>query len=247
LHGFWSYLKREHIFRNVEVLVYVLGSAFDKRETEKSKDFTYFKSAIESIRQHSARARIFVLVHKLDLVPEKDRASVFHEYQDKVKHMSGSMNVQCFGTSIWDETLFKAWSAMVYCLMPNIDLLENQLRHFCEVCVADEVVLFERATFLVISSITRKPMVDTHRFEKISNIVKQFKLSCGKCQATFKALAVRNKCFTAFIEKFTSNTFIMIIVSDPEIHSAATLLNVEAAKAHFEELAIQNPAFAAHL
>eukprot|EP00397_Hematodinium_sp_SG-2012_P032613 GEMP01034737.1.p1 GENE.GEMP01034737.1~~GEMP01034737.1.p1 ORF type:complete len:249 (+),score=34.93 GEMP01034737.1:447-1193(+) len=239
--------QREHIFRNVEVLIYVLGSAGDKRDTEQQKDFSYFKSAIESIRQLSPRARIFVLVHKLDLVHEKDREHVFNDYQEQIKHVSGSMNVQCFGTSIWDETLFKAWSAIVYSLMPNIEELEKQLEHFCEVCGADEVVLFERATFLVISSKTRKPMKDTHRFEKISNIVKQFKLSCGKSHASFKSLTVRNRCFTAFIEKFTSNTFVMIIVSDPSIHAAATLLNVEAAKAHFEDLAANSAAFAAHL
>ena len=38
--------------------------------------------------------------------------------------------------------------------------------------------LTERATFLVISSCTRKAHADLHRFEKVANIVKQFKLSC---------------------------------------------------------------------
>lgn len=45
---------------------------------------------------------------------------------------------------------------------------------------ADEVVLFERATFLVISHVTEKTHDDVHRFEKISNIIKQFKLSVSK-------------------------------------------------------------------
>lgn len=45
-------------------------------------------------------------------------------------------------------------------------------------CDADEVVLFEKSTFLVISNSTRKAHGDVHRFEKVSNIVKQFKLSC---------------------------------------------------------------------
>ena len=39
-------------------------------------------------------------------------------------------------------------------------------------------MLFERATFLVISHSTNKTHRDVHRFEKISNIIKQFKLSC---------------------------------------------------------------------
>ena len=50
------------------------------------------------------------------------------------------------------------------------------------------------------------PIFDAHRFEKISNIVKQFKLSCGKAQSQFQGMDVRNSKFTAFIDAFTANT-----------------------------------------
>lgn len=58
--------------------------------------------------------------------------------------------------------------------------LEKNLAQFCETINADEVVLFERSTFLVISHHDAKGHEDVHRFEKISNIIKQFKLSCIK-------------------------------------------------------------------
>ena len=74
--------------------------------------------------------------------------------------------------------LQQAWSSIVYSLIPRITALEQQLDRFCKVCEADEVVLFERATFLVISHASTKSHEDVHRFEKISNIIKQFKLSC---------------------------------------------------------------------
>ena len=41
------------------------------------------------------------------------------------------------------------------------------------------MVLFEKATFLVISHATHTAHADVHRFEKISNIIKQFKLRYG--------------------------------------------------------------------
>jgi Ras-related GTP-binding protein A/B len=66
--------------------------------------------------------------------------------KSKSEHFS---NIQCFATSIWDETLYRAWSQIVYSLIPNVELLEKQLRDFSSICAADEVVLFERATFLV--------------------------------------------------------------------------------------------------
>ena len=99
-----------------------------------------------------------------------------------------------------------------------------------------QVVLFERATFLVIShtvgsaSHTRDP----HRFEKISNIIKQFKLSCQKSMAQFQAMEVRNSHFTAYIDVFTANTYIMVIVSDPEIHPAVVQHNLRGAKDKFD-------------
>lgn len=59
-----------------------------------------------------------------------------------------------------------------------LQVLEDNLSEFASMCDADEVVLFEKSTFLVISNSTRKAHGDVHRFEKVSNIVKQFKLSC---------------------------------------------------------------------
>jgi len=67
----------------------------------------------------------------------------------------------------------------VYSLIPNVQLLESHLDNFCKICEADEIVLFERMTFLVIAHSTRVDNGDAHRFEKISNIIKQFKLSCS--------------------------------------------------------------------
>jgi len=47
---------------------------------------------------------------------------------------------------------------------------------------------------------------------------------------------VRNSNFSAFIDVFTTNTYIMVIMSDPLIPSAATQLNIKNARKHFEKL-----------
>ena len=72
----------------------------------------------------------------------------------------------------------QAWSSIVYMLIPNVKELECSLQNFADIIDADEVLLFERATFLVISHTERRQHRDPHRFEKVSNIIKQFKLSC---------------------------------------------------------------------
>lgn len=147
--------------------------------------------------------------------------------------------MKCFATSIWDETLYKAWSQIVYSLIPNVDLLETQLKDFSVICGADEVVLFERATFLVIShaSTLDSEQFDSHRFERISNIIKQFKISCSKSQSQFQGMEVRNSHFTAYIDMFTGNTYIMIISAGTGVKTSTTLtqMNIAAARKHFEK------------
>lgn len=144
---------------------------------------------------------------------------MFNNKKDMIVARTGQLPTVCFGTSIWDETLYRAWSSIVYSLIPNMQDLEKHLNNFCSICNADEVVLFERATFLVISHATHTEHRDIHRFEKISNIIKQFKLSCSKSQAQFQGMEVRNSNFTAFIDFFTANTYIMVIMSDQNIRT----------------------------
>ncbi|KAI9009722.1 ras-related GTP-binding protein A-like protein [Gaertneriomyces semiglobifer] len=224
--------QRDHIFRNVEVLIYV----FDVESREYEKDMHYYQSCLESIMQNSKDARIFCLIHKMDLVQEEQRDLVFKEREADLKRRSLPLNITAFKTSIWDETLYKAWSSIVYSLIPNVRMLESNLESFCKICEADEVVLFERTTFLVISHSTQRPHADIHRFEKVSNIIKQFKLSCSKTQAQFQCMEVRSTAFTAFIDVLTANTYVMVIMSDPTIQSAATLINIGAARSHFERI-----------
>ena len=114
----------------------------------------------------------------------------------------------------------------MYALIPNVEQFETHLERFRAICEADEVVLFERATFLVISHTSGRPKqpMDPHRFEKISNIIKQFKLSCSKMQAQFKALQVRNSHYAAYMDTLTANTYVMVVISDPAIRTSFNLL-----------------------
>ncbi|CEL94157.1 unnamed protein product [Vitrella brassicaformis CCMP3155] len=256
--------QREHIFRNCEVLIYVIGlspatidialkssggnepsgaqSKPPATTKEFEKDFVYWKQTAESIRQFSPFATVFCLVHKMDLVKEQDRERVFAFYDGELRRLGGDLRrIQTFATSIWDETLFKAWSDIVNCLIPYVNVLNAHLKHFCSVAQADEVVLFEKSTFLVIASASDEHHKDPHRFEKISNIAKQFKLTCGKSQANFTTLTVQNSFFRAFIDKFTDNTYIMAIITNKEVPSAAVLINIDLARSHFDRIAASMP------
>ena len=64
--------QRDNIFRNVEVLIYV----FDVESRELEKDMHYYQSCLEAILQNSSKAKVFCLVHKMDLVQEDQRERV---------------------------------------------------------------------------------------------------------------------------------------------------------------------------
>lgn len=227
--------QRHNIFRNVAVLIYV----FDvESRSELEKDFHYYQSCLSSIAENSRDAKIFCLIHKMDLIQEDQRDAVYAEREAELKKRSHPLEITCFRTSIWDETLYKAWSSIVVSLVPNVGALDMHLETFAKIMDADEVVLFERATFLVIShtSETSSKPRDPHRFEKISNIIKQFKLSCSKTSTQFQSMEVRNSSFAAFIDYFTPNTYVMAIMADPSIPSATTLINIATARKHFEKL-----------
>ena len=144
-------------------------------------------------------------------------------------------------------------------LIPNVKEMECSLNEFAEILDADEVLLFEKATFLggcqmvsdifkfnkishcsVISHAQRNQHRDVHRFEKISNIIKQFKLSCSKLAANFQSMEVRNSNFSSFIDVFTANTYVMVILSDSHIPAEAILINIRNARKHFEKLEKDN-------
>lgn len=67
--------QSEHVFRNVEVLIYV----FDVESREFHNDMQYYSSVLESLRAHSKDAKIYCLIHKMDLIPQDQRERIFSE------------------------------------------------------------------------------------------------------------------------------------------------------------------------
>uniref|UniRef100_A0A183CKQ7 GTP-binding protein n=1 Tax=Globodera pallida TaxID=36090 RepID=A0A183CKQ7_GLOPA len=214
--------QRDQIFKNVQVLIYV----FDVESREVQKDYRNYQSCLDALMQNSPTAKVFCLVHKMDLIQEEMRDKIFQDKERDINQLSEATalrqhtnpSIQCFRSSIWDETLYNAWSAIVYQLVPNVSSMEHKLKKFADIMDADEILLFEKATFLVIAQAQRAKHEDIHRFEKVSNIIKQFKLSCSRMGSQFE---IRNSTFAAFIESFTYNTYVMLVLSDGNVSSAA--------------------------
>lgn len=59
------------------------------------------------MKVNSPDAHIFVLIHKMDLIREDLRDAALQEKDIEIRKRSSGMNLTIFGTSIWDETLYK--------------------------------------------------------------------------------------------------------------------------------------------
>jgi Ras-related GTP-binding protein A/B len=69
-------------------------------------DLEQFRSAIEALLQYSPEAKVFCLIHKMDLIAEDQSDKVFNRKEAELSKTASPMKITCFRTSIWDETLY---------------------------------------------------------------------------------------------------------------------------------------------
>ncbi|KZP01163.1 hypothetical protein CALVIDRAFT_125560 [Calocera viscosa TUFC12733] len=146
-----NYLRHDQnqIFANVQLLIYVFD--ISAKEYDKEKDFAYYTDCLNAIKEYSPDASIFVLIHKMDLVGSDRRKEVFLRKKQELLDHSEDVPIRVFGTSIWNESLYRAWSRIVHTLVPNAQDLTNHLDEFVEACSAVEAVIFEKTTMLLIA------------------------------------------------------------------------------------------------
>lgn len=91
---FESYFERdrETIFRSVELLIYV----FDIESNSTENDFDHFRGVLEAIEENSPDARIFCLIHKMDLVAEEDRQAILDDRQELIAETCQECRVENF-------------------------------------------------------------------------------------------------------------------------------------------------------
>ncbi|CDO93011.1 unnamed protein product [Kluyveromyces dobzhanskii CBS 2104] len=224
--------QKDHIFQMVQVLIHV----FDVESKDVLKDVDIFTRALKQLKKYSPDAKIFVLVHKMDLVQLDKRTELFEIMMKKLKQASaeyGFNDLVGFPTSIWDESLYKAWSQIVCSLIPNMNAYNNNLKGLKDLMDAKEIVLFEKTTFLVISSSNTASgeLLDPKRFEKISNIMKNFKHSTTKLKSSFNTLVLSD---LIYVTELSSNMMCFIVLNNNTYPKEFVLQNLHQAQTYFQ-------------
>lgn len=211
--------SKNHIFQMVQVLIHV----FDVESDEVLKDIEIFSMVLQKLRASSPNCKIFVLIHKMDLVQISKRDNLFNIMMSKLKEtcsMYGFEDVKGFPTSIWDESLYKAWSSIVGSMIPTIDVYRKKVKKITELMNLKEFILFEKTTFLVVCSSSERSSesvenMDPKRFEKISNVLKTYKQSIYKLKANnFQELQIPEH--GIYIINLNENLMGFININKPE-------------------------------
>ena len=245
-----SYLnkQRSHVFTSVAVLIFV----FDISSKESPSDMLSFASTIRALHEFSPKSKVFVLIHKMDLVSPEEKGSVFREKANDIRSTCDEEGflpeqVDFWATSIWDQSLYRAWTQVIYFLVPNASAIENMLRKLAELLDARELILYERTTCLIVTHISRgveegNPFMD--RFERISSILKTHKHSMAKhtgamaSEVSFAEMQIKTGAFMFFITRLTDNTNLAVVMPSDEGAFNSARINVQLARREFAHLDI---------
>lgn len=240
--------QRSNVFSDVAVLIYV----FDIESREVENDLDTYHMIIEALKEFSPNAHVFCLVHKLDLIQHEHRQKIFEERTILIRSRSNGFNITTFGSSIWDQSLYRAWAGIVHRLIPNLGVMERFLTAFAKRIEAEEVILFEQSTFLTVASVCSEigdlnPIHDRH--ERLSNIMKAFKHCAARnthttpASAGFLVMQVKTPQFNVFLGRFTDNTYIFVVVPPGEAAYNAAVLDTMLAREAFSKTASDGDGF----
>jgi Ras-related GTP-binding protein A/B len=233
--------QRAHVFSNVGVLIYV----FDVESRDFERDLYTYRSIVAALTQFSPSSSVYCLIHKMDLVAPHLREEIYLDRIGQIRSKSDQFEPIPFATSIWDQSLYKAWAEIIHDLVPNLTEIEQHLSSLGTLIDAQELLLFERASFLVVSSWTSpigriNPIHDRH--ERLSNIIKNFKQSTSRYTGTpksaeqFVLFEVKMSLFSVFVVKFTTNTYLCVVMPPGEERFNAAMENAKLARKEFESL-----------
>ena len=225
---------------------------FDISSNEAAPDMLSFASTIRALHEFSPKSKIFVLVHKMDLVPPDQKNKIFEQKAAEIRATCEDegfleQQVEFWATSIWDQSLYRAWTQVIYFLVPNAATIKSMLRKLAELLDARELILYERTTCLVVTHITRgsegrNPYAD--RFERISSILKTHKYSMAKhtgtmaSEVSFAEIQIKTGDFMFFITRLTENTNLAVVMPSDEANFNAARVNVQLVRREFAHLDI---------
>ena len=152
LGGQQQYLDEYHgplkqiIFKKASILLYVIDvSDIDRFETSRAE----FEWAADQILTYNPDAKLNIFLHKIDLIHDKE---AIIQHMKNLFSQNVSHEIIFHPTSIFDESLFKAWSEIIREMSPKSTYINSILKQLKEVEGIQDVLLIEKTTGLACGS-----------------------------------------------------------------------------------------------
>ncbi|CRL26737.1 Gtr1/RagA G protein [Penicillium camemberti] len=169
LEYFESAFDLEDIFGSLGALVWVIDAQDDYLDSVARLNRT-----ILTVQQFYPGINIEVFIHKVDGLSDEYRTDTF---QDIVQRISDELSdagyenapVHYYLTSIYDYSVFEAFSKVIQKLIPNLSTLENLINTLANNCGFEKTYLFDVLSKIYIASDTRP--VDMACYEMCSGYI----------------------------------------------------------------------------
>ncbi|MFW9940733.1 MAG: ADP-ribosylation factor-like protein [Candidatus Thorarchaeota archaeon] len=137
---------RKSIFQKAAVLLYIIDAADSDRFENARIEFEWSVNQILSYNQNPV---INVFFHKIDLIHDKD---VLISYLKSFLSQNISYKINYYSTSVFDESLFTAWSGIIRDISPKSIFITSILKSLKDQEGVKDALLIEKTTGLACGS-----------------------------------------------------------------------------------------------
>ena len=82
----WFTQQKDEIFSAVGLLIYVID--INNKNEKYESDLLNYSKSVQILRELSPKAKVFVLLHKIDMVPIRDRDTIFQQKKAKIEELT---------------------------------------------------------------------------------------------------------------------------------------------------------------
>ena len=189
---------RKNIFQKVSVLLYVVdASDVDRFENARIE----LEWSVNQIMLFNQTAKIHVFLHKMDLIHDKN---AIIPYLKNLLSQNISSEIIFHGTSVFDESLFTAWSGIIRDISPKTIFIKSILKELKGQKGVEDALLIEKSSGLACGSTVNGSDEDI--------VIGMISLLILTCDRVTKSMRLAN--FKEFRLKTTSNYLLLTDITE---------------------------------
>jgi Ras-related GTP-binding protein A/B len=189
---------RKNIFQKVSVLLYVVdASDVDRFENSRIE----LEWSVNQILLFNQTAKIHVFLHKMDLIHDKN---AIIPYLKELLTQNISIEVSFHGTSVFDESLFTAWSGIIRDISPKTVFIKSILKELKGQKGVEDALLIEKSSGLACGSTINGSDEDV--------VIGMISLLIITCDRVTKSMKLTN--FKEFRLKTSSNYMLLTDITE---------------------------------